>query len=226
MRQPGWDEPAEPSGQAPAQGPGHTGVVESGEYEQGLLPPTRWRPATAPPRWYPDRPDIVAGLVAIAALAALGLPVAVLWWAVAPRLGVRVVSPGTVAAVAPEAEQYFATDGWYLLLTLVVGVLAAVVMWRLRSTRGPAALVALTLAGLAGAVVTWKFGTVLAPAPTESALRDVGRVVYPALRLRATAALVVEPVAAVVTYLLCAGFAAQNDLGRQDTPAGRDPDLN
>src|SRR6266550_1980990 len=154
MRQPGWDEPAEPSGQAPAQGPGHTGVVESGEYEQGLLPPTRWRPATAPPRWYPDRPDIVAGLVATAAL------------------------------------------------------------------------VALTLAGLAGAVVTWKFGTVLAPAPTESALRDVGRVVYPALRLRATAALVVEPVAAVVTYLLCAGFAAQNDLGRQDTPAGRDPDLN
>jgi len=229
MRQPGWDEPADVPGQTPGPIPGYTGLVEPGGYaQQQPLPPAGWRPVATGRRtraWEPTRREVVAGLGTVFVLAAAGLPVAAAWLAVAPRLGFKVVSPGNGVPVVPENEQFFAADGWFTLLTLAVGALAAVLLWRLRSTRGPAALVALALGGLAGAVVAWKFGAVLAPAPSDAALRQVGRVVYPALRLRALSALVVEPIAGVATYLLFAGFVARDDLGREDAPPEPDPEF-
>jgi Protein of unknown function (DUF2567) len=231
MRQPGRDEPIEapgqpPGGQPPVRAaplpgagrpwpPGSTGLVDAGDYPQPL-PPAGWRPvATERPArsWPPSRREIAVGLGALATLAALGLAVALAWEAVAPRLAFRIVSPGNAVTVTPEGEQFFATDGWFAVLTLAVGVLAAVLLWRVRSARGPVVLVGLALGGLAGAVVAWKFGTVLAPAPSDAALHQVGRVVYPALRLRALAMLVVEPVVAVVTYLLFTAFTSRDDLG-------------
>ncbi|HVQ89955.1 MAG TPA: hypothetical protein VMU51_02865 [Mycobacteriales bacterium] len=183
------------------------------------LPPAGWRPLPPAPRrpsWQPTRSEIRAGLLAILLLAVLGAGVAVLWWQVAPRLGFRVVTPGNPEPVAAEQEQFFATDGWYMLLTLLVGILATVLGWRVKALRGPAGLVALTAGSLLGAVITWRGGLLLGPAPTEAQLQIVGKVVYPALRLRATAALMVEPLAVVGTYLLLVAFSARPDLGRPD----------
>jgi hypothetical protein len=53
-------------------------------------------------------------------------------------------------------------------------------------------------------------------------LQVVGKVIYQPLTLRAKSALVVEPVAAVIGYLLAVGFSSRNDLGRNDL--GRDED--
>jgi len=226
MRQPGWDEPAEtlgspPADEPPAMAPRHTGVVDAGAYHEQPLPPAGWRPVAAGLRsrsWEPTRREVVTGLGFVAILAAAGLGMAVAWVTLAPRLSFTVVSPGQGVSTAPEGEQYFAADGWFTLLTLAAGVLAAVLVWRVRSVRGPTVLVALAVGGLAGALVTWRFGIVLAPASAEQALRQVGGTVHQALRLRALSALVAEPVAAVVTYLLCVGFASRTDLGRQDAP--------
>jgi hypothetical protein len=233
MRHSGWDEPAEASGrpsagQPPWQVPGHTGLVEPVGYAEQPLPPAGWRPVAterASRVWPPSRAEIVAGLGTVVALAALGMVVAVVWRAVAPRLGFRIVSPGNGVPLVPETEQFFAADGWFVVLTLVVGVLAAVLCWRVRSARGPTALLALAVGGFAGAVVTWKFGVLLAPGPSDAALRQVGNVVHPALRLRALAALVVEPIAAVIVYLLFSGFAGRNDLGRDEQPPAADTGL-
>jgi hypothetical protein len=232
MRHSGWDEPAEASGrppggsQAPWQLPGHTGLVEAGGYAEQPLPPAGWRPvATGRPSrvWPPTRQEIVAAVGTVVALAAVGLPVALLWRGVAPRLGFRIVSSGNPVPVVPETEQFFAADGWFAVLTLAVGVLAAVLLWQLRSARGPTALVGLALGGLAGAVVTWKFAVVLAPGPSDAALHQVGNLVYPALRLRALAELVVEPITAVIGYLVFTGFAGRNDLGSGGPPPEPDP---
>jgi hypothetical protein len=168
---------------------------------------------------------VVTGLGAVVLLATAGLGLAVAWVAVAPRLAFTVVSPGQGVSTVPEGEQYFAADGWFTLLTLAAGVLAAALAWQVRSVRGPTVLVALALGGLAGALVTWRLGAVLAPGPAEQALRQVGGVVHQGLELRAQSALVAEPIAAVLTYLLCAGFASRTDLGRQDGPPEPDPDL-
>ncbi len=209
MRHSGWDEPAEASGrppggsQAPWQLPGHTGLVEAGGYAEQPLPPAGWRPvATGRPSrvWPPTRQEIVAAVGTVVALAAVGLPVALLWRGVAPRLGFRIVSSGNPVPVVPETEQFFAADGWFAT-----------------------ALVGLALGGLAGAVVTWKFAVVLAPGPSDAALHQVGNLVYPALRLRALAELVVEPIAAVIGYLVFTGFAGRNDLGSGGPPPEPDP---
>ncbi len=233
MRHSGWDEPTEASGQPsvgqpPWQVPGHTGLVEPVGYAEQPLPPAGWRPvATERPSrvWPPSRPEIVAGLGAVVGLAALGMLVAVAWRAIAPRLAFRIVSPGNGVPVVPETEQFFAADGWFVVLTLVVGALAAVLLWRVRSARGPTALLALAVGGFAGAVVTWKFGVVLAPGPSDAALHQVGNVVRTPLRLRALAALMAEPIAAVIVYLLFSGFAGRNDLGRDEPPPAPDGGL-
>jgi hypothetical protein len=154
-------------------------------------------------------------------LAAVGVLVALLWWRIAPRLGFRVVAGGGAVPTVPEEEQFFGTDAWYVLLTLAVGLAAGAAAWWLRSLRGPAMLVALGIGGLAGAAVAWRVGLLLAPAPTAADFAQVGRVVYPALRLRATAALFVEPFVAVFVYLLHVCLSSRPDLGHPaDQPVG------
>jgi hypothetical protein len=173
--------------------------------------------------WRPTGREARAALVVIVLLAIVGAGVAVVWLQVAPRLGFRVVAPNSPEPVTAEQEQFFATDGWFTLLTLLVGMLATVLAWRVKALRGPVGMVAVAVGGLAGAVVTWRLGLLLAPAPTAAQLQEVGRVVYPALRLRATAALMVEPLVAVGVYLLLVGFASRPDLGRGDGEPPRPP---
>jgi hypothetical protein len=156
---------------------------------------------------------VTAALAAVAALALLGAALAFLWVQLAPRLVFRVVQPGRAVPVVPEAEEYVAADGRFVLITLAAGIVAGLVWWLLRGTRGPVVLAALALGGLLGAVVTWRLGLLLAPGYSPADLQEVGRTVTEPLTLRARAALVVEPVAAVVVYLLGAGFTAHNDLG-------------
>jgi Protein of unknown function (DUF2567) len=222
MRQPGWAESTEPSW------PGCTGTAQAAAVPQEPLAPAGWRPLPSGPRrsrwsrWRPRRGEVARAVVVVVVLATCGVGVGLVWWQVAPRLGFRIVSAGNGTPVTPESEQFFAADGWFVLLTLLAGLLAAGVVWSMRSFRGPFATVTLAAGGVLGAVVTWRIGLILAPAPSPTALRQVGQVVYPALRLRATAALVVEPIAAVLGYVLCAGFASRNDLGRPEgdaTPA-------
>jgi hypothetical protein len=178
------------------------------------LPPERTRVRL----WPPSRREWTTALGTIAALAVLGAALAPLWVHLAPRLAFRVSTPGTALPVVPEAEEYVAADGRFVIITLIVGVLGAVGCWLVKRSRGPWTLLALAVGGLLGAVVTWRLGLRLGTGYKQEDLRVVGRVIYPPLTLRATAALVVEPVAAVIVYLLATGFSARNDLGRGDGP--------
>ena len=59
----------------------------------------------------------------------------------------------------PQPEQPIAADGWFSLLGLGFGVLAAIALWfLLRRRRGPVGLLAGTLGGLGAAVVAWQVG--------------------------------------------------------------------
>jgi hypothetical protein len=236
MRRPGWTAEraaggsgrAGPSGDADPLGPrAGTGTyaVSPGEYgtAYGRLPPTGWPPARPARWWPPTRREIRTALALILGMVALGAALAPAWAALAPRLAYRVVQPGRALPVVPEAEEYIAADGRFVLLTLGAGVLAGLVAWSLRRTRGPVMLVALAVGGLLAAAVTWRLGVALAPGYRAEELQEVGRTVYQSLRLGALAALVVEPFAAVLVYLAGAGFAARTDLGRPDPPAPSGP---
>ncbi|MEU1685138.1 DUF2567 domain-containing protein [Micromonospora sp. NPDC005707] len=91
-------------------------------------------------------------------LTVLGAPLGLLWALVAPGTPVRMTADGAVYAT-PQPEQPIAADGWFSLLGLGFGVLAAISLWVvLRRRRGPAGLVAGVLGGLGAAVVAWQVG--------------------------------------------------------------------
>lgn len=133
-------------------------------------PPDRPEPAAAPPGWgwaAPEAPGPAAPagppalvLVAIVlATALLGVPFGLLWSVVAPDVPVRVTERGPVYADA-QPEQPIAADGWFAILALPVGVVAATGVWLAtrRRGRGIPALLALT-AGMVGAgLLAWWLG--------------------------------------------------------------------
>ncbi|MFC0099706.1 DUF2567 domain-containing protein [Micromonospora marina] len=101
---------------------------------------------------------LLTALGVVALLTALGVPLGLLWAWAAPATPVRQTPAGAVY-VTTQPEQPIAADGWFSLLTLGFGVLAAVALWvLLRRRRGPAGLLAVTLGGLGAAVAAWQVG--------------------------------------------------------------------
>ncbi|MFG1950884.1 DUF2567 domain-containing protein [Micromonospora sp. NPDC048830] len=118
----------------------------------GSLPPA----VAGPPR-RPGRAAAVA-LGAAAVLTGLGVPLGLLWAAVAPGTPLVKAAEGAVYA-QPQPEQPIAADGWFSILGLGFGVLAAVTLWLvLRHHRGPVGLLAGAVGGLGAALVAWQLG--------------------------------------------------------------------
>lgn len=123
-----------------------------------------WQPPApagwSPPPDAPRRPGRAAALAlgAAAVLTVLGAPLGLLWAAVAPDTPVIKSAEGAVYA-QPQPEQPIAADGWFSLLGLGFGVLAALGLWLLLPRRrGPLGLVAGALGGLGAALVAWQLG--------------------------------------------------------------------
>lgn len=213
-------EPAQYS--SPSDAAGQYSYPSGGQYPGLLAPGTFSAPPPATPKvrlWPPSRREWTTALGVILALVAAGAAIAPLWVHLAPRLAFRVDQPGRALPVVPEAEEYVAADGRFVFLTLALGILAALGCWLVRRSRGPLIMVALAAGGLLGAIVTWRLGLRLGTGYRPADLQVVGKVLYQPLTLRARAALVVEPVAAVIVYLLAVGFSARNDLGRDEAEA-------
>lgn len=211
--QPALPNPATPGGPPPGAYP--PGPEAGGAYPAFGVP-AFGVPAPRPALWPPSRKEWRAALAVPLGLAIVGAALAPLWVHLAPRLAFRVDQPGRALPVVPEAEEYIAADGRFVLLTLTAGVLAGLVCWFARSSRGPLLLIVLAAGGLLGAVVTWRLGLRLGTGYRPEDLQVLGAIVRQPLTLRARAGLVVEPVAAVVVYLLAAGFSSRNDLGRDE----------
>ncbi|MGC4864298.1 DUF2567 domain-containing protein [Micromonospora sp. DT53] len=108
----------------------------------------------------PRRPlrAVATVLGAVLALAALGVPLGLLWAALAPDTPVLKTAEGAIYA-EPQPEQPIAADGWFSLLGLAFGLLVALALWWvLRRRRGPVGLLAAVLGTLAAAPVAWQVG--------------------------------------------------------------------
>ncbi|MEV1330159.1 DUF2567 domain-containing protein [Micromonospora costi] len=156
----------------PGSGPAAPGPAVPGPAvpEGGLADP-RFGPATAPPAAGVDAAQMGAppapgagrrawtrAVGAGLALAVLGVPLGLLWAAVAPDTPVVKTPDGAVYGL-PQPEQPIAADGWFSLLGLGFGVLAGLALWFvLRRQRGPVGLVSAVLGAFAAAVVAWQVG--------------------------------------------------------------------
>ncbi|GIF11942.1 hypothetical protein [Actinoplanes teichomyceticus] len=191
-------------------------------------------PAARPPWWRlqqgPRRPwrrvlGVAFGSGAVVAV--LGVPLGLLWHALAP--GVPVIDAGDNGLVVndPSPEQYIAADGWMTLLGIGFGLLVAITAWLvLRRDRGPALMLGVVIgAGVAAQGVAAPLGemfgrdaydhwrataaqgaTYLAPAE----LHSIGPTLVPAF------------VAAIVLTLL-AGWSNDPDLDHPGAQPGYGP---
>lgn len=170
-------------------------------------------PPPPPPR-RPLRPQLRAAGLTVAALVVAAVPVGLLWRALAPDGRVVQTEQGPYP-VDPQPEQYVAADGWFALLGLGFGVLAALLAWRLlRRHRGPVQLVAVVLGTAAAAPVAWLAGRWPGHADFEQWRRTAaaGATTVQPPDLRAYAVLLVPVFAAVITYTLLAGWSHDPDL--------------
>jgi hypothetical protein len=174
---------------------------------------------------------VLVGLVA----AALGAPYGLLWSVVAPDIPLVKVEGG-VAPVDPAPEQMVAGDGWFSILGVLFGVVAALAAWWLaRRHRGPVVLGAMALgAVVAGVFAAWlgqKIG--LAGYQEAVAAAAPGTAVNhpPDLRIaetgqwlgfvpKATGVQLVAAFAAAVTYTLLAGWSRYPALRPEAPDAG------
>lgn len=175
----------------------------------------------------PARTAATAAAVAAGA-AALGLPYALLWALAAPDIplvkvdGVDLIpsiGPDLVPA-EPSPEQFIAGDGWFALLGLAFGVVAALGAWSFaRRARGPAVLVALAAGAVGSGMVAATLGQLIGQTGHRHVLAAA-----PGTRLTQPPHLLVVdlPVpiglplvaglAAVVTYTLFAGWSRHGSL--------------
>lgn len=150
--------------------PGPYGVTPPGSY--GVTPPY----GTVPPA-HPgpvERVDWALELIVAVAgtlfLAVSGAVAGLLWDAAAPKLSFRAIEASSSAAYRPQ----IGADAWFLLVTVLVGVVTAVALCLVVRRPGPGAAVALGLGGLLGAFIADRVGFVAERHMTTSGLHALG----------------------------------------------------
>ncbi|WP_203876795.1 hypothetical protein [Planobispora takensis] len=155
--------------------------------------------------------------VTVLVLAVLGAAAGVLWSLLAPRPPYVVTDRGPLLA-DPSTQALIAADGWFALVTGVLGLACGAVGHRLSRRTHPAVMpLALTAGGLlAACLALWVGGAVSIGAVTVAAAGVQVPVVPGPLRLTAQGVLVAWPLFAVG---LC--FALEGIAGYRDSPLRR-----
>jgi hypothetical protein len=147
------------------------------------------------------RDELRAGLLVVAASLAGGLLVGIVWWLATPLAELQ-KRPTGVFSVGASPETSIAADGWFAVIGLVSGVIAALLAATLLRESRLGALLGLTVGGLLGSVVAWRFGVLLGPgtlAESAAAVRVGDRFSGP-LELSATGVLLAWPTASVIAF--------------------------
>ena len=164
-------------------------------------------PAPAQP-WFTSR-DLGPAAVIMVGLAAAGALLGLLWQQISPRTqGFVYVPPHGI--IAEENESLVASDGRFVLLTCAAGIIAAVAAWSRRSSRGPAAVLALAAGGLLGALLTDRVANATGGGHDGGTLNEV---ITLSVRVHARGLLFLEPAVALLVYAACALFSRRDDLG-------------
>ncbi|MER0246716.1 hypothetical protein AAHZ94_33045, partial [Streptomyces sp. HSW2009] len=193
------DQPPPTTGQQPY--PGHPGGAHAAQ-DAG-------RAGTGPGKYAEFRDAAII----TAALTAVGAVLAVLWAWLAPRVQMVLIG-NSVYPKNSESEEVIGGDGTFLLIALGVGLVSTAVVFCFRRSGGVPLVVALTVGGLLGSWVGWRFGIVLGP-ETDLAVsaREAGeRVPFDGpLELKAKGVLLAWPVAAMVMQLILTGLFGPRD---------------
>lgn len=152
--------------------------------------------------------------------------VGVVWWMVAPLPRMQMFGR-SVVLVDPEGEAAVAADGWFAVCAGSAGLVCAVVAFAMIRRARVGALLGLTVGGLIAAVVAWRVGVLLGPAPVHEQAKGLaaGASFDGPLALSAKAVLFAWPLISVIVYFaLTAGLEPPTPWTRGRTgEAGAEP---
>jgi hypothetical protein len=171
---------------------------------------------------------IRVGVLATLAITVLGVPIGLLWVAIAPRTAYQ-VSGGKGVLADPETQTLIAADGWFAVLTVAAGLLCGLAAYLLAGRVGELGpLVGIAAGGVAAAIVAWRLGHFIDLSAYQHALRTGGdgALVHAPLGLHALGVALAWPLTAVVVFALLealdvAGREARGRLSAGDPGRGR-----
>ncbi|GAA4817520.1 DUF2567 domain-containing protein [Tomitella cavernea] len=142
----------------------------------------------------------------------------VVWGLLAPGRTQVVAHGGLLLSVDMSANHEFDALAIFAWISVVVGVVTGAAAWAWRSIRGPLTALAVIVGGVAGAWLAAGVGDLIAQNrfdwPGASALDAmVGQVVVQAPSVELWIALVMQPLAAGLVYLVAVLLAPDADLG-------------
>lgn len=142
----------------------------------------------------------------LAAIAAAGLPVGLLWWLLAPT-GLNLLTRDPALATGSNPETWLPRDLVLAGLFLLAGCLSGVFLAGSRPARlGTAAVILAVAAGAAGALLAW--GTGVLAGSWWSAPADTSASASIAFSLRAYAMLVIWPAAIALAIFFSTVFGS------------------
>jgi hypothetical protein len=168
------------------------------------------------------------GVLAALAITVLGVPIGLLWVALAPRTAYQVAG-GKALLAEPESQTLIAADGWFAVLTAAVGLLCGLAAYVLAGRVGELGLLAgIAAGGAAAAIVAWRLGHLIGLGAYQHALRTSadGTLVRAPLTLHALGVVLAWPLTAVVVFGLLeamdvAGRESRARLAPGDPGGGR-----
>lgn len=164
-----------------------------------------------------------AALVAVA-LMVLGAALGVVWDLVSPGMPPGIISPPGIQ-VDDANEAFAAADGWFALITALVGLLAGIAVWylrHLRRARGPWVAIGLAVGGLLGAMLTHLIGHLLRGAGSyQFSTGGTVFLTHVPLNVQMRGLWFLQPALATLVYSLLVAFAAADDLGRPEVRSRR-----
>ncbi|WP_433049391.1 DUF2567 domain-containing protein [Dactylosporangium sp. CS-033363] len=111
------------------------------------------QPEVARPARVPIVRELLFALLAAVVVAALGAPFGWLWSKLAPHVELVQTQYGPYP-LDPEPEGYWADDGWFVLMSIGMGIVVALAAWfLLRRYRGPLMLAGLVIGSAAASVI-------------------------------------------------------------------------
>lgn len=148
------------------------------------------------------RRHLTAFLAPALLLPLLGAPVALLWRAVTPKVAIARTASGPVPT-ATESNQFFAIDGWFVLVTFLAGLVLGAVAWRFLRGRSAAAPAGIALGAFLASAVTAVVGArLVVDGYLHGYCRDLTCAIYDGtLHLRMPAAVIAWPFAMLLTFV-------------------------
>jgi hypothetical protein len=159
--------------------------------------------------------------LALAVCGAAGVVQGLLWAFLAPGVPYKVLADGRYGALPTTSSYYFVSLALFCWLGIIAGVLIAVGAWRARTARGWRMQLGLIGGSMAGALIAWGLGILVAPGTDPASVGASGSesIVTAAPSTGTILAVLAQPAVAALAYPFLGAWNGRPDLDRMVPPS-------